>query len=129
MWQSVQNNLDKTVGGHLHMNKKIAFPLITLAFLIGLSASYLFQDSMGFAQPPDYAKWSKIAVNVVNENYAEQEVSDYKYEGRKQISETKAEDRFLFVVTSDQKKFNVRVVVAFNPKTDTLQSLQLSEVQ
>ncbi|WP_246939026.1 DUF3889 domain-containing protein [Bacillus pinisoli] len=111
------------------MNKKIAFPLITLAFLIGLSSSYFFQDSMGIAQQPDYAKWSKMAVNVMNENYAEQDVSDFKYEGRKQISDTKSEDSFLFEVTSGDKKFNVRVVVTFNPKTDTLQSLQLSEVQ
>jgi hypothetical protein len=109
------------------MNKKIAVPLICFAFLIGLFASYSFHETIGLAQQPDYAKWGKIAVNVVKENYVDGEVSEYKYEGRKSISDEKAEDTFVFQVKKDNKVANVKVVVSFNPKTDTLQSLSLAE--
>ncbi|WP_456276136.1 DUF3889 domain-containing protein [Bacillus sp. AK128] len=111
------------------MNKRIAFSLVLFAFLIGLTSSYFFHDSIGVAEQPDYAKWGKMAITVVKENYTEQEVSDYKYEGRKQLSDSKAEDQFLFEVKQDEKKHYVRVIITFNSKTDTLQSLQLIEVK
>jgi hypothetical protein len=109
------------------MKKKIAFPLVCFAFIIGLFASYSLHETIGIAQQPDYAKWGKMAITVVKENYPDAEVSEYKYEGRKSISETKAEDTFVFTVKKDQKTLPVKVVVTFNPKTDTLQSLSLIE--
>ncbi|MBM7660056.1 hypothetical protein JOC85_000823 [Bacillus mesophilus] len=111
------------------MNKRTTFPLVILAFLIGITASYFFQDTLGAAQQPDHAKWGKIAITVVKENYTESEVSDYKYEGRKQLSDSSAEDRFLFQLKKNDKTDYVRVVVTFNTKTETLQSLQLTEVK
>lgn len=109
------------------MKKRIAFPLICIAFIVGLFASYSLQETIGHAQQPDYAKWSKIAVNVMKENYPNYEVSDYKYEGRKEVNEEKAEDSFTFQIKKDNKESTIKVVVSFNPKTDTLKSLQIIE--
>ncbi|MFZ3590806.1 DUF3889 domain-containing protein [Bacillus sp. DJP31] len=110
------------------MKKKLAFPLICLAFIIGIFASYSFNETVGVAEQPDYEKWGKIAINVVKESYVNEQVSDYKYEGRKSVSDVKAEDTFSFQVKRDNKEFTVKAVVAFNPKTETLQSLALVEV-
>jgi uncharacterized membrane protein len=86
------------------MKKRTTFPIVIFALLVGLTASYLFHETVGLAQQSDYAKWGKIAVTVVKENYTDSEVSDYKYEGRKQISDKVAEDRFLFEVKKTIKR-------------------------
>lgn len=109
------------------MKKRFAYPLICFAFIIGTLASFSFNETVGIAEHPDYTKWGKIAINVVKESYVNEEVSDYKYEGRKSISEEKAKDIFSFDVKRNKKKIIVRAVVTFNPKTDTLQSIELVE--
>jgi hypothetical protein len=109
------------------MKKKIAYPLVCFAFIIGLFASYTLHETIGVAQQPEYAKWGKIAMNVVKENYVDADVTEYKYEGRRAISEEKAEDTFLFQVKRDNQTTPVRVIVMFNPKTDILQSLSVVE--
>ncbi len=109
------------------MKKKFAYPIICLTFLIGIFASYSFNETVGAAKQPDYEKWGKIAINIVKESYTNEEVSDYKYDGRKSITDEKAEDTFTFKVKKKNKEFNVKAVVAFNPKTDTLLSIELQE--
>ncbi|MFD1738996.1 DUF3889 domain-containing protein [Bacillus salitolerans] len=110
------------------MKKRIAYPLICIAFMIGLLASYSLSEMIGLAEKPDYAKWSRMAVEIVKENYPDADVSDYKYEGRNSISEKKAQDTFLFQVKKDEKAFEVKVVVTFNPEAETLYSLSLEEI-
>jgi hypothetical protein len=111
------------------MKKNIAYPLVCFAFIIGLFASYSLHETIGIAQQPDYAKWGKMAITVVKENYVDAEVSEYKYEGRKSINEVKAEDTFVFQVKRENQTTPVKVVVTFNPKTNTLQSLSLEELK
>jgi hypothetical protein len=111
------------------MKKFIAYPLICIAFLVGLLASYSLHETIGLAEQPEYAKWSRMAVDVVKQNYEGMDVSEFSYKGRKTVSETSAQDTFVFQVKSDKGALEVIVVVTFNPKTETLLSLSLEEKQ
>jgi len=45
-----------------------------------------FQDVK--AQPPDYAKWSRAALSEIMKKYPNSSVTDFKYLGRTNISNT-----------------------------------------
>ncbi|MBM6617061.1 DUF3889 domain-containing protein [Bacillus suaedaesalsae] len=111
------------------MHKRIALPLISFAFIIGLMASYTLQDYIGIAQEPDYAKWGNMAITIVKENYPDAEVKEYKYEGRKAVNVEKAEDSFTFDVKKGTQPVKVKVVVTFNPKLNSLVTLSLEEIK
>ncbi|CAG9621766.1 DUF3889 domain-containing protein [Sutcliffiella rhizosphaerae] len=75
----------------------------------------------------DYEKWGKIAVEVAKENYDQIEISEYKYLGRKNVSETEAIDTFELLAKEGQKSFQIIVALTFNPQTKQLKSLTIEE--
>jgi len=79
--------------------------------------------------PEDYKKWGEMAVGVAKLNYTDSELSDYQYKGREAISETQAKDTFEIVVKDKNRSFTVKVIILFNPKTDSLMSLSIDEGQ
>ena len=79
-------------------------------------------------QEEDYAKWSKIAIEKMKEKYPRAKLNEYLYAGRTVISETEAEDRFLFYVKNHNDGLEVRAIVVFNPKTDQLITVKIKEL-
>ncbi|MFS0862430.1 DUF3889 domain-containing protein [Fredinandcohnia sp. 179-A 10B2 NHS] len=79
--------------------------------------------------PTDYEKWGKIAVDVAKLNYPESQISDYQYKGREEITDTQAKDTFELKVQGKERTFTARVMILFNPKTETLMSLSIEEVK
>jgi hypothetical protein len=65
----------------------------------------------------DYEKWEKIAVEIAKENFEQVEISDYKYLGRENISDTEATDTFELAAKKDQKSFKIIAALTFNLKT------------
>ncbi|MFT4415832.1 DUF3889 domain-containing protein [Fredinandcohnia humi] len=79
--------------------------------------------------PTDYEKWGRIAVDVAKLSYTNGKISDYQYKGREEITETQAKDTFELKVQTQERSFTARVMILFNPKTDTLLSLSIEEVK
>ncbi|WP_028393314.1 DUF3889 domain-containing protein [Bacillus cihuensis] len=93
-----------------------------LIFILSFST---FQPVM--AQTPDYEKYGKIAIAVVQENYPAEEVTDYEYKGRKQLEKDVVEDDFLFLVAEGGKEFNVLVKIKHSLANNKLLNLTVEE--
>lgn len=96
-----------------------------LSMLISLCCLVSFSD-LGYAQNPDYEKYGRIAITVVKEDYPGDEIKEYQYLGRKNISETKVEDSFRFQVQEQNQKFNVTVRVTHDIKTNKLLTINVN---
>ncbi|WP_342615171.1 DUF3889 domain-containing protein [Peribacillus frigoritolerans] len=79
------------------------------------------------AQKPDYEKYGKIAITVVQADYPEVKINDYEYKGRKTVSKNLVEDVFRFLVDDKGQKFNVIVMVQHDLKNEKLLSLKVTE--
>ncbi|MFE4814248.1 DUF3889 domain-containing protein [Peribacillus simplex] len=79
------------------------------------------------AQKPDYEKYGKIAITVLQADYPEVEINDYEYKGRKTVSKDLVEDNFRFLVDDKGKQFNVIVTVQHDLKNEKLLSLKVTE--
>ncbi|WP_453990741.1 DUF3889 domain-containing protein [Bacillus nitroreducens] len=79
--------------------------------------------------PTDYEKWSKIAVDVAKLNYPDSKISDYQYKGREEITDSQAKDTFELKVQTKERTFTARVMILFNPQTESLLSLSIEEVK
>lgn len=86
------------------MKKYLLSMMITLCCLVNF-------NHLGYAQNPDYEKYGRIAITVVKEDYPGDQIKEYQYLGRKNISATKVEDSFSFQVQEQNKKFTVNVKV------------------
>ncbi|MBT2664987.1 DUF3889 domain-containing protein [Bacillus sp. ISL-4] len=79
------------------------------------------------AQKPDYEKYGKIAITVLQADYPEVEINDYEYKGRKTVSKDLVEDNFRFLVDDKGQQFNVIVTVQHDLKNEKLLSLKVTE--
>ncbi|CAH0192246.1 hypothetical protein SRABI96_01701 [Peribacillus sp. Bi96] len=79
------------------------------------------------AQKPDYEKYGKIAIAVVQADYPEVEISDYEYNGRKTIAKNFVQDDFRFLVKEKGKEFNVIVTVQHDLTNEKLLNLKVTE--
>ncbi|MGG0410241.1 DUF3889 domain-containing protein [Peribacillus simplex] len=79
------------------------------------------------AQKPDYEKYGKIAITVVQADYPEVEINDYEYKGRKTVAKNLVEDDFRFLVEDKGNEFNVIVTVQHDLKNEKLLSLKVTE--
>ncbi|MCP1491335.1 DUF3889 domain-containing protein [Peribacillus frigoritolerans] len=79
------------------------------------------------AQKPDYEKYGKIAITVVQADYPEVEITDYEYKGRKTVAKNLVEDDFRFSVEDKGQEFNVIVTVQHDLKNEKLLSLKVTE--
>lgn len=108
--------------------KNTTYKHCLVAFLVSIFALAQL-GSTAYAQPEDYKKWSRIAVDVVKLNYPDAQVSDYDYKGRKEISDTQAQDTFELQVKEENRTKNVNVYVTFNPKTNSVITVSLEEIR
>lgn len=69
----------------------------------------------------------KIAVEIAKENDDEMEISEYKYVGRENISDTETKDTFELSAKKGQKTFKIIVALTFNPQTKQLKVLTIEE--
>jgi hypothetical protein len=102
--------------------------IAVVVFALVVSVASFSLHPLAQQEEPDYAKWSKIAIEKVKEKYPNGEVSDFLYVGRKTISENKVADTFLMVVKRYNEGKEVRVTVSFNPKTDKLIGTEIKEL-
>lgn len=101
------------------MMKKKLFCICTI-LTIQFAALLPFK---AIAQQPDYEKYGRIAIVVVKEDFPGDEVKEYKYLGRKKISETDVMDSFEFQVTERGKPVTVVVNISHNLANNKLLSL------
>ncbi|OZM56021.1 hypothetical protein CIB95_14360 [Lottiidibacillus patelloidae] len=78
------------------------------------------------AQKP-YAKWGEIAIKVTQIVYKDSGVTEYTYNGRKEISSEKVEESFSFQLKSNGKKEDIIVHVIFNPKTEEVYEIRFEK--
>jgi Protein of unknown function (DUF3889) len=79
--------------------------------------------------PTDYEKWGKIAVDVAKLNYPDSKISDYQYRGREELTDTQSKDTFELTVQTKERTFTAKVMILFNPQTESLVSLSIEEVK
>ncbi|MGE7876578.1 DUF3889 domain-containing protein [Peribacillus muralis] len=98
--------------------------------MIFMGVFLLFQAgsiSAEAAEKPDYEKYGKIAIAVVQADYPGNEVTDYEYKGRKTVAKNFVEDDFKFLVASNGVEFNVIVTVQHDLRNKKLLSLKVAE--
>lgn len=79
--------------------------------------------------PTDYEKWGKIAIDVAKLNYPDSKISDYQYKGREDLTDTQSKDTFELRVQAKDRTFTAKVMILFNPQTESLLSLSIEEVK
>ena len=79
------------------------------------------------AQRPDYEKYGRIAIVVIKEDFPGEEVRDYQYMGRKQLSDSQVVDSFQFKVTADGKPLLATVLITHDVKNNRLLNLTVTE--
>lgn len=79
------------------------------------------------AQSPDYEKYGRIAITVIKEDFPGEEVRDYQYMGRKQLSDGQVVDSFQFKVTADGKPLLASVQITHDLKNNRLLNLTVTE--
>lgn len=82
--------------------------LAAIFIMFGLLVAVNLQ---GAAQKPDYEKFGRIAISVVQADFPGAPIRDYEYLGRKKIDQTKVEDGFKFKVQEKNQNFFVIVRV------------------
>jgi hypothetical protein len=85
--------------------KKTIVSILLIAFFLGS-----FTNS-GHAQKPDYEKYGRIAMAVVQADFPGAPIREYEYLGRKNIDTSKAEDGFRFKVQENNQNFFVIIKV------------------
>lgn len=94
---------------------------------IFFAISLLFQSGLVSAQQPDYEKYGKIAISVVQGDYPGEPVTDYQYMGRKNLGGGQVEDSFLFTVKENGKKVKPLVKVRHSIANNKLVNLSVEE--
>jgi hypothetical protein len=73
-----------------------------------------------------YAKWGEIAIQVTKIVYDDSGITEYEYNGRKEISPDKVEESFTFQLKGDGKK-DIIVHIVYNPKTEELLEIRFQK--
>ncbi|MGE7780923.1 DUF3889 domain-containing protein [Peribacillus sp. NPDC097264] len=98
-----------------------------LMLVMGLMILTQMAPSAPLAATPDYEKYGKIAITVVQADYPGDDVTDYQYKGRKKLGNKQVEDDFVFIVVENGKEFNVIVTVQHDLENKKLLSLKVME--
>lgn len=75
---------------------------------------------------PAYAKWGRVAVEQTSKKY-QAEIVDYRYDGRRVISSSEAEERFKLIVRKSGREFGVQVAVRVNSRSNELIQVNYQE--
>lgn len=118
------------------MVKKLLIPLFCSLFLFGGGCIVSAQQKppqkppqQEQELPTDYEKWGKIAVDVAKLNYPDSKISDYQYKGREEITDKQSKDTFELTIQTKDRTFTAKVMILFNPQTESLLSLSIEEVK
>ncbi|MGP4059963.1 DUF3889 domain-containing protein [Halobacillus litoralis] len=107
------------------MKSKPIKGLVFILVLVFLSLSF----NHVFAQPPEYAKWGKTAVEETVKKYPDSELVNYDYNGKVIISEDRSQYNFKFTLnTANGQKKEVLVYVLVNQKSDQLIDVHFDEL-
>ncbi|MFJ7745467.1 DUF3889 domain-containing protein [Peribacillus sp. NPDC097295] len=98
-----------------------------LTLIMGFMVIMQLAPSTPLAANPDYEKYGKIAIAVVQADYPGDDVTDYEYKGRKKLANNQVEDDFVFLVVENGKEFNVIVTIQHNLKNNKLLSMKVTE--
>jgi len=107
-------------GGNWMRAKIMTVSLLTF-FITILSHTYTY------AQQPDYAKYGRIATAVVKEDYPGQNVVEYEYLGRENVSNQEVKDSFKFEVMQNNKPTFVIVTIQHHLQNNRLLNLTVRE--
>ncbi|MEH7222741.1 DUF3889 domain-containing protein [Bacillus sp. JJ1566] len=118
------------------MAKKLLIPILCSMFLFaggGIGSAQQKPPQKPPQQdqqlPTDYEKWGKIAVDIAKLNYPDSKISDYQYKGREEITDKQSKDTFELTVQTKGRTLKARVMILFNPQTESLLSLSIEEVK
>lgn len=103
------------------MKKNILWALALLIFV-----SVVVPANFAQAQDPEYAKWGKLAIERMMEEYPGEDVKDYDYQGKVMISDVREQFNFLFTLEDGSK---VRAYVLVDMKKDELIDIHLEKGQ
>ncbi|MGE7604009.1 DUF3889 domain-containing protein [Peribacillus sp. NPDC097675] len=98
-----------------------------LTLIMGFMMIMQLAPDTPLAASPDYEKYGKIAITVVQADYPGDNVTDYEYKGRKKLANNQVEDDFVFLVVENGKEFNVTVTIQHNLKNNKLLSMKVTE--
>lgn len=96
-----------------------------IAALIAVLAFMAIQPGQIEAQKPDYEKYGRMAMAIVNVDYPGDPIRDYEYLGRSNVSEAVVADTFRFKVEEKGKTFYVRVILTHNLTSAKLLALKV----
>ncbi|OUS69034.1 hypothetical protein B1748_32505 [Paenibacillus sp. MY03] len=96
--------------------------------LLHTSSSGKEHTSIVQAAAPAYAKWGRLAVQETAKAYNGAAIVDYKYEGRSQLGEGIAEEKFRLWLNQSGREFGVRVTVSVEVATDTSRGVKFEEL-
>lgn len=106
-----------------HIVMKAVFVLLSLA-----NSEVAPTGETAIYSEPAYAKWGKLAVEETSKAYRDASIIDYKYEGRRALSDDKAEESFLLWLRKNDREFGVRVRMTIQISSDELLQLKMAEV-
>lgn len=101
--------------------KKLLFLFFSLIVFMNMELP------MHAAENPDYEKYGRIATAVVKEDYPGEEVIEYKYGGRRKMSENEVLDTFVFIVKENGQDVTVLVKVTHLLNDNKFVSLTVEE--
>jgi hypothetical protein len=106
------------LSGGIIMRRNSIATFFVLIFLLGIS-------SQAHAQKPDYEKYGRIAIAVVQADYPNVKLEDYQYMGRKRITDQTVSDSFRFEVEEKGQKYFVIVTIEHDPTGQKLLNLNV----
>ncbi|WP_273849913.1 DUF3889 domain-containing protein [Guptibacillus spartinae] len=82
-----------------------------------------------YGEAPSYAKWGKIAIEQTTKKYPNQQVTDYRYDGKVFISNVREQYDFEFTLKQNGQSREIRVYVLVNPQSDELIDVKYDEIE
>lgn len=77
----------------------------------------------GTVRPPEYAKWSRIALKKAEEKYPDAEIVDYLHIGREKTGYRTAKEKFKLWMREKGKEYGLYVTVEFDIETEGLKNI------
>ena len=100
-----------------------------MMLLFSLLVMFLFPVSHVHGEAPAYAKWGKIAIEQTTKKYPNQQVTDYRYDGKVFISNVREQYDFDFTLKQNGQSREIRVYVLVNPQSDELIDVKYDEIE
>jgi len=102
---------------------KAVFALLSITH-----SDVIAMETFAMHAEPSYAKWGKLAMQETSKAYEDASIVDYKYEGRKKLSNGESEECFVLLLNKDAKQFAIRVTIKVSTDTDKLINVDLKEL-